>query len=245
MATPELFLRTAYVMTDAGRIASTREPIPEPGPLFTVVRSTSRCAWAVRHDVPDNLAHELDMTASNEPVPSTLDGIPTLQRRYRQLLGALVTNPDELIETSGPGLLFPDVPMVVAGVEEVHDEGVLKRHFRGWTQGEISAGRAPVFAVYADGDPVSVCFCARRSAEAAEAGVETAPAFRGRRFAARVTAAWARSIRSAGLVPLYSTDSTNHASRSVARQLGLMPYATTWSIWMARPGIERRTGRER
>ena len=31
-----------------------------------------------------------------------------------------------------------------------------------------------------DGDAVSVCFCARRSSAAAEAGLETAAAFRGR-----------------------------------------------------------------
>jgi hypothetical protein len=237
MATPDLFLRTAYVMTDEGRIASTREPTPERGPLFTIVRGPRSCAWAVHKDVPDDLARELDRTASNEPSHSVLEAALMFERRYRQLLAASAAGADEVIETGGPAFIFPDRLTGAAGVEEVHDEEALTRHFRGWAPGEIDEGRAPVLAVFAEGDPVSICFCARRSAEAAEAGVETAQAFRGRRFAARVTAAWARSVRSSGLVPLYSTHWTNHASRSVAMQLGLITYATTWRMDARREGL--------
>jgi len=53
------------------------------------------------------------------------------------------------------------------------------------------------------------CFCARRSDAAAEAGLETAEAFRGRGFGPRVTAAWAWAIRATGRIPLYSTAWTN------------------------------------
>jgi predicted GNAT family acetyltransferase len=120
-----------------------------------------------------------------------------------------------------------DEPRDVAIVE---DEHLLQRHFRGWIAGEIAAGCAPVLAVFEDGYPVSICFCARSSESAAEAGVETAEAFRGRGFATRVTAAWALAIRASGRIPLYSTDWTNHSSLAVARKLGLTPYASHWAV---------------
>jgi predicted GNAT family acetyltransferase len=112
----------------------------------------------------------------------------------------------------------------------VEDERLLERNFRGWVPGEIAAGRSPVLAVVEDGVPVSVCFCARRSDVAAEAGLETAEAFRGRGFGPRVTAAWALSIRASRRVPLYSTSWTHHASLAVARKLGLVAYASHWRL---------------
>jgi predicted GNAT family acetyltransferase len=92
--------------------------------------------------------------------------------------------------------------------------------------GEIEAGRSPVLAVVEAGHAVSVCFCARRSDVAAEAGLQTAEAFRGRGFGTRVTAAWALAIRASGRIPLYSTSWTNGASLAVARKLGLVAYAS-------------------
>ena len=77
------------------------------------------------------------------------------------------------------------------------------------------------------GYPVSICFCARRSGEAAEAGLDTAEGYRGRGYGPRVTALWATAIRRSGLVPLYSTSWSNQASLAVARKLGLVAYASS------------------
>ena len=112
----------------------------------------------------------------------------------------------------------------------VEDERLLQRNFRGWVAGEIAAGRAPVMAICEDGYPVSICFCARRADGAAEAGLETAAAWRGRGFGPRVTAAWACAVRASGRIPLYSTAWSNHASLTVARKLGLIAYASSWSL---------------
>ena len=112
----------------------------------------------------------------------------------------------------------------------IDELSLLERHFRGWTADEIPE-RSPIMAIMKDGAAISVCFCARRSATAAEAGVETAERFRGRGLGARVTAAWARAIEATGRVPIYSTSWTNSASLALARKLSLDLCASDWSLW--------------
>jgi hypothetical protein len=233
MSTPGLHLRTAFVLDREGRIVSTREPGPQRGPLFTVVRGVGHCAWAVRGGLPPDLVAGLERLAREEPAAADPCGPPVHASRYLALLRSHLARGGEaagLCETGGPAFTFPEAVSRPAGVVVVEDESLLQRHFRGWIPGEIAAGRAPVLAVVAEGYPVSVCFCARLSDEAAEAGLETAPAFRGRGLAPRVTAAWASAIRATGRVPLYSTAWTNRASLAVARKLGLLAYASTWSV---------------
>ena len=130
---------------------------------------------------------------------------------------------------SGPAFTFPEVIARPHGMVLIDDLRPLEHHFTGWTAGEIP-GASPIVAVVEEGYAVSVCFCARRSDAAAEAGLETAEAFRGRGLGPRVTAAWALAIRDSGRVPLYSTSWSNEASLAVARKLGLTAYANTWSL---------------
>jgi hypothetical protein len=234
MSTPNLHLETAFILNDEGRIVSTREPGPSRGPLFSIVRSATRCDWAVRADVPSDLAGKLDRLAREEPPALDLRDPPVHADRYLSLVGARVESghevPAKTRQSDGPAFTFPEALSPSADVMLVEDERLLERNFRGWVAGEIAAGRLPVWAIVEDGHPVSVCFCARRSDRAAEAGLETAEAFRGRGFGPRVTAAWAVAVRATGRVPLYSTAWTNDASLSVARKLGLVAYASTWSL---------------
>jgi len=229
-ATPQLQLQTLFVLDERGRIHSTREPRPAPAPAFVFVRGMAVCVWAVRTDVPERVAGELDRLASQERprIVGDLDQPLLHARRYEEILGGRIK--------SGPAFEFPDqlVPTGSGGESIVRDEAALAHHFAGWVSGEIESGRAPVMAIHEGGHPVSVCFCARRSAAArapaAEAGVETANAFRGRGYAPRVATAWAAMVREQGLVPLYSTDWENHASLAVARKLELIPFAADFSI---------------
>ena len=130
---------------------------------------------------------------------------------------------------SGPAFTFPELIARPCGAVLIEDIRLLDHHFSGWTASEIPY-RTPIVALVEDGYPVSVCFCARRSGMAAEAGIETAVGFRGRGLAARVAAAWALAIRASGPVPLYSTSWSNDASLAVARKVGLVAYATRWRI---------------
>src|SRR5262249_52517812 len=136
----------------------------------------------------------------------------------------------------------------VTDAVRIDDERLLATHFRGWVVGEIAAGRSPVLGILDDQNPVSVCFCARASASAAEAGVETAAPYRGRGLASRAVIAWASALRAEGRTPLYSTQWTNHASLAVCRKLELIPYASIWCWFEPRPasmpdGLELSTSR--
>lgn len=230
-----LHLQTLFIFNDADRILSTRQPDPTPGPLFSLVRGPTGCAWAVHVDVPQPIAAELERLAAEEPPIDDLRAEPIHAHRYVTLLGGEET----LNLFAGPAFSFPDHIPQPNNVQIIEDERLLTRHFRGWRPGELAEGRSPMLAVFVDGEPVSICFCARRSDVAAEAGLETASPFRGRGYAAHVTAAWALSVRATGRIPLYSTAWDNHASRAVARKLGLHAYAANWSL--ADKHLPRRT----
>jgi GNAT superfamily N-acetyltransferase len=88
----------------------------------------------------------------------------------------------------------------------------------------------PLVACAAGGRAVAVCASVRITARAHEAGVETAPAFRGRGYAPAVVTAWAREVRAMGIEPLYSTSWQNAASQAVARKLGLRRFGTDLQI---------------
>ena len=186
-----------------------------------LIRGVTSLAWAVRADINDDVAEQLNNLARQEPLSPEWEP-PVYAQHYQDALPGRVH--------WGPAFEFPRAIATPTGVAMVHDEALLQLHFSGWVAGEIEAGASPVMAVCADGHPVSVCGCARRSGVAAEAGLETAPAFRGRGGAPRVTAAWAGAVWDSGRTPLYSTSWANTSSLAVARKLGLKIYATDWSI---------------
>jgi RimJ/RimL family protein N-acetyltransferase len=215
--TPRLQLETLFIVDARRRIVSTREPQPSPGPAFILIRGEFECAWAVRADVPEPTAVEFNRLAAEETPSAVWDRPLRHIARYTALLGSRIP--------SGPAFTFPEQLEAAGQTDVVGDEAELAHHFSGWVAGEIEGGRAPVLAVREGGHAASVCFCARRSTVAAEAGIETAAPFRGRGYAARAAIAWARQVGADGLTPLYSTDWSNHASLAVARKLQLVPFA--------------------
>lgn len=225
MATPEQHLATAFVFEADHRITTRREPNPSLSARFVLARGATEVAWAVRTDVPANVAAELDALAASEPVHAgdNWTAPPVHEERYRELLAA-----DDAEFDGGPVFTFPDTLAMPDGVAEIRTERELSYHFHGWVHGEISDGRAPVFAVVEGGHPVSICFSARRSNTAAHAGVETAERYRTKGYATRVVTAWAAALAARGVRPLYATSWTNDGSLGVARRLGLATFASEW-----------------
>lgn len=220
--TPQLQLETLFVLDEEGRIVSTRDPSAAAGPAFSLIRDRYACAWAVHRDVPEPLARDLAALARTEPPAGELTDSPAHASAYVALLGGRVE--------SGPAFTFPPTIPAASGVIAITELSQLERHFRGWTSDELPE-RAPILGIVEDGYAVSVCFCARRSPVAAEAGLETAVHVRRRGFGARVTAAWARAVRDSGRLPLYSTSWSNAASLAVARKLGLSACASDWNLY--------------
>lgn len=219
--TPTLQLQTLFLLREDGRILSTREPNPSHGPTFALVRGPTECACAVHADMPDEPAGRLLALSREEPPTAEFQSAPLHAQRYIALAGETVN--------AGPAFLFPDPVTTHADIATVTESSQLEKHFRGWTDDDIP-GCGPILAVLQDGHAVSVCFSARRSAVAAEAGLETAAGFRGQGLGPRVTAAWAAATRGAGRLPLYSTSWTNHASLAVARKLRLALCASDWTL---------------
>jgi hypothetical protein len=218
--TPQLELATLFVLDEEGRITGTREPHPSPGPRFMLIRGTTSCAWATRVDIPRAIATELRKLADTEPPTLARNAYPVHAERYRHLVGGR--------SDSGPAYTFrQQTPPPDAVV--IQDVAVLQPHFQGWAPDEVP-GCSPIFGILDHGVPVSICFCARQSPVAAEAGLETAPGFRGRGFGGRVAVAWAEAIRASGRLPLYSTSWSNAASLAVARKLRLDACASHWSL---------------
>ena len=220
--TPRLQLETLFVLDDAGRIVSTREANPTPGPAFSLIRDASTCAWSTHVDVPDRIADELDAFARSEPPADQLSDPPTRADAYVALLGGRIEH--------GPVFTFPDGLSASSDIVAITDLSLLERHFRGWKENELPEC-SPILGVVEDGYAVSVCFCARRTSLAAEAGLETAVGFRGRGLGSRVTSAWARAIQDSGRLPLYSTSWDSHASLAVARRLALTACGSDWNLY--------------
>jgi len=218
---PNLELETLFVLDKQRRIVSTREPGPVAGPRFMLIRGTSECAWALRTDVSDSLAAKLHQLVTEEPPTRHFRQEPRHATEYGSLLGGQVE--------SGPAFTFPEAVTPSPDTRTVEDLLPLTHLFRGWTADELPE-RSPIFAITEGGIPVSICFCARRSDLAAEAGLETAEQFRCRGYGARVAATWAAAIRSSGRLPIYSTSWNNQASLAVARKLHLSLTASHWSL---------------
>jgi hypothetical protein len=175
----------------------------------------------VHEEVAKDVADQIDLLAGSEPPLHEFQEAPRHERSYLSLLGGTIE--------SGPAFTFSKLRPADSDIVSVESVDQLTRHFRGWGAEDLPAC-APIIAIFDGAAAVSVCFCARRSAVAAEAGLETAERFRGRGFGPRVTAAWASVIQASGLVPIYSTSWKNTSSLSVARKLGLDARAVDWNV---------------
>lgn len=213
-----------------GRIGYVNEPDGDRAPRFFFGRTAEGNLWRFRDDLAQDIVRQLDRLAADEPVQGNLRAEPRNLGAFLEVLRA-----DREIPSidAGPAFRFPDELPAPANVARITRANVHVLRGLGWDL-EASAqefeDRGPVLAVIEDGAAVSVCFCARLTARAAEAGVETVEAYRGRGCAPAVVAAWAHAVRAIGRIPLYSTPWDNLASQAVARKLGLIQYGTDLSL---------------
>jgi RimJ/RimL family protein N-acetyltransferase len=180
-----------------------------------------------RGDVDDDLVREL----AAEAMARRSGGDHRLAHEHPAAYEALLERMAPIQRTeAGPAYCFPGEIIEPAGVVCVTGENaeILRPHLESWL--DSTAPGLLTMAVVEDGRAVAVCSSVRITDEAREAGVETAPGFRGRGHAARVVAAWAAAVRRMGAIPLYSTSWSNAASQRVARKLGLRMFGADLHI---------------
>lgn len=213
---------TLYTHDADGRLRQVNEPSGRPAPRFFLGRAKEGSLCRCRHDLPADLARELERLVATGPVAADLRADPPCFARLCELLREHA--PIQGI-WRGPAYRFPGTlpgqPAAVVQVTAANGE-LLRANFADWLPDLEHI--QPCLAVVRDGAAVAICCSARVGARAAEAGVETLEAWRGRGYAARVVAAWAAAVRERGLIPLYSTEWDNLASQGVARRLGLVLY---------------------
>jgi GNAT superfamily N-acetyltransferase len=206
---------------------ATNEPDGERAPRLFLGRTCDGNLWRFRDDLPDALVRQLETILAQEPVAAE---VPQLPITLDPLRAALDAHSPVRATDAGPAwrVPFPIEPAADAVMVTDQNVGVLRRHFP-WTAGLLSQLQ-PCAAIVDHWDAVSVCCCARITTDAAEASLNTVEAYRGRGYAVAVVAAWARAVRQAGRIPLYSTSWENVASQRVARKLGLVLYGADCSL---------------
>lgn len=205
----------------AGKLVAVNESGGGPAPRFFLGRTADGSQCWFRNDLDESLIDDLaEVARSVDPrVPNEVEDHAATG--FARLLEGFA--PVEKT-WAGPVYAFPvDIPEYAEAVLVTPANAeVLRPYFDDWL-GDVELG-LPFAAVLEGDQAVSLCCSVRMTSEAHEAGVETHPSFRGKGHAVRATAAWARIVRKAGAVPLYSTSWENVASQSVARKLGLVQF---------------------
>ena len=222
-----LHVEALFTRDAAGRLLAVNEPGGGLAPRFFLGRTSDGNECWVRHDVDGILARDLNTLCESAPGGLETDANPHSTALFSRRLGAdgVITNIWE-----GPAYCFPlDLPGSDDAVRiTAENASVLEPYLEDWVP-DVQTG-VPLTAFLEGGKAVSICCSVRITSQAHECGVETHPDFRGRGYALKVVAAWARAVLEEGPVPLYSTSWENHASRAVARKLGLVQYGADLHI---------------
>lgn len=218
---------TLFRVDAAGRLLAVNEPDAPLAPRLFVGRTSDGDCYRFRHDLPDEVVTEIEIILADEPVLADIRDPPVTLTR---LLARLEAHIPVVRVWQGPAWYVPHALTWTSDIETVAvtAASIGEAHFP-WLRQEL-IDIQPCHAVIVDGQAVAVCWSARTSMVAAEAGVETAEGFRGRGYAAVAVAAWARAVQESGRRPLYSTSWDNIASQGVARTLGLELYGADLHI---------------
>lgn len=213
-------------------------------PELVVATTTDAIMAAVGAGIPDHLAAAvLDIAVHATPSPPAHP--PAIMRRCHELLAD--TAPGTLTLSGGPSYLVcpplgshPPVPVLRSDSHNAHSVRSLRPDNwepQEWDELVGGSAGAPWAMVVQDGQVVSICHTPRRTPTGAEAGTWTAPAFRGRGYAAAATAAWADLLAADCPYLFYSTSADNRSSQRVAERLGLRHLGWLWKLVRAQDTV--------
>jgi len=207
-----------------GRLLSVNEADGGPAPRFFLGRTTEGCLWRFAANLPAAVVRELEHVCRDEPPARSGDDRTSL--RHAQYIEILAAHQDIVNVWTGPCYAEP-MSRRSERRDEIHqccsiDESnlhLLNTHLKEWLDAALRW--QPMIVAVSEGHAVSVCASVRRSPTAHEAGIETAPEFRGRGFGRSALSAWLAGVSRLGIEPMYSTSWANEASRRLAATAGL------------------------
>ncbi len=225
-----LHAATRFRLTPARRIASENDPEGSAAPLLFMSGCEEGWIGYVREDMDDAAARAFDELILREPPVRAPGAVPRFADAYREIVGwsELLTG-----HNYGPIHRLPrglrwtgEATLVRSGTPE--GEALRARIERdGMPQGMIEAGFTdfshfwePWCVALVAGDLAAIAFAARKGLLAADIGVFTLQAHRGRGLAAAVTAAWG-TLLPRHPVLFYSPHRDHAASPRVIAKLGL------------------------
>ncbi|WP_307473210.1 GNAT family N-acetyltransferase [Paenibacillus harenae] len=210
-----------YVHNHAGRITTINEYANQPAPRFFWGQTNNGRVIRFRSDVPNNVVRELTQVLDRNDPTNQLANVINVLEKDKGISGFWM----------GPAYVFNDIVTDYTDATLVtEDNKYCLEHGFSSLLSEMKF-REPCYMVTENNIAVSVCFSARSSDKASEAGVETLKDYRGKGYAIRAASSWAQAILQSQRIPLYSTSWDNYSSQSVAKRLQLHFYGTDISIY--------------
>jgi hypothetical protein len=205
----EIQAATLFRIDAAGRLICVNEPAEPAAPrVFIGTCASGERIVRVRSDVAAAMVEDLDRCADDASILTCLESAATTHRGPAFVFDEQVAAPREVVAISDPLVLHPALAS--------------------WTV-DIQRG-TPLIGVMQAGQVVSICYSSRVGERACEAGVETAPEWRGQGLGRLAVLGWAASVQQSGRLAFYSTTHENLASRRLAAALGLRYFAEDWSL---------------
>lgn len=205
-----------------GRITKVNEFEGHPAPRLFWGKTKKGNVLRFRGDVPSDIANKIIEIINNSDDTNIV-------------LAKIINELEQQTKISsiwmGPAYVFEDYKVGASQAVKVTDDNrdLLEPGFKKlWTELKY---REPCYMTIEDNKAVSVCFSARNTDRAAEAGIETLEEYRGKGYAIAVASAWLAAVPLSGKVALYSTSWDNYASQAVAKRLQLTLYGTDISIY--------------
>ncbi|MBD0382209.1 GNAT family N-acetyltransferase [Paenibacillus sedimenti] len=210
-----------YVHDHAGRIITINEHVNQPAPRFFWGQTNTGRVIRFRSDVPNKVVRDILQIMDRDEPTEQLANVINVLEKDKGISGFWI----------GPAYAFNEIVTDYTDATLVtEDNKFFLEHGFSSLLSELKF-REPCYMVTENNIAVSVCFSARNSDKAAEAGVETLEDYRGKAYAIRVASSWAQAIRQSQRIPLYSTSWDNYSSQSVAKRLRLHLYGTDISIY--------------
>jgi hypothetical protein len=234
----------SYVISSAGRIergpfrpsGPRRESVPperRAGPRLHFAGCAGGALAHLRHDIDDKTAARVLAFAESAPPWSDPDTPPDGLDEILALLARdtpVTVDGPEIVFRLPNGLVFDHEATLVSSDTAAGDALLERLTGDGLPQPLLEAGFLELgdfwwpWCVALSGDNIAaMAFATNLGQSGAEIGVFTFPGFRGRGFAAAVTAGWSSLNSLEGRDLIYSTRLTNASSRQVVARLGLRP----------------------